>query len=126
LRGWKRHLGQAWIDLYAVVLVIWTTEIDNQNELILRTEMDSEHVDDHLIILGTAAMTEDTVDAAMDNLGQIVQDDVAAALIFSNPDALDTLLGKNLKGPEDLLSWSVKGVLKACPHAHKYSATVRT
>jgi hypothetical protein len=121
LRVWRKHLGSSWSQLYAVVLVIWTTELDNQNELILRTEMDPGTVDDHLIVLSTASMTEDTVDAALLNLGQIVQDNVAAALVFSNEDALDTLLGKNLKGPQDLLAWSIKNVLKSCPHANKYS-----
>lgn len=126
LHGWKARLGHSWRDLYVVVLVIWTTEIDNQHELILRTEMDPSRVQDHLIIISTAASTEDTVEVALDNLGQIVQDNIAASLVFSNPDSLDTLLGRNLKGPQDLLAWSVKRVLKSCPHMHKGSAETRT
>jgi hypothetical protein len=136
LDRWKERLKGAWKDLYAVVLVIWTTEVNNQHYLILKSEMDPSRVDDHLIVLGTAAMADDTVDVALENLGQIVQDNIAAALVFSNPDELDTDLGTSLKGPEDLLSWAVKKALKrkqrtyamtdgrseqtrtSCPHVH--------
>jgi hypothetical protein len=136
LNRWKEKLGVDWKDLYAVVLVIWTTEVNNQHYLILKTEMDPLRVEDHLIILGTASMPDDTVDVALENLGQIVQDNIAAALVFSNPDELDTELGTSLKGPEDLLSWAVKKALRrkhnayplaearsgqfpgSCPHVH--------
>jgi hypothetical protein len=136
LERWKERLKGAWKDLYAVVLVIWTTELNNQHYLILKSEMDPSRVDDHLIVLGTATLTDDTVDVALENLGQIVQDNIAAALVFSNPDELDTDLGISLKGPEDLLSWAVKKALKrkqrayamadgnsqqlrtSCPHVH--------
>jgi hypothetical protein len=136
LHRWKERLGEGWKDLYAVVLVIWTTEVNNQHYLILRREMDPSRVEDHLIVLGTASMPDDTVDVALENLGQIVQDNIAAALVFSNPDELDTELGVSLKGPEDLLSWAVKKALKrrrgnysmadarseqsrsSCPHVH--------
>jgi hypothetical protein len=136
LRRWKERLGAGWKDLYAVVLVIWTTEINNQHYLILRKEMDPSRVEDHLIVMGTASMPDDTVDVALENLGQIVQDNIAAALVFSNPDELDTELGVSLRGPEDLLSWAVKKALRqrrgnysmaearsdqprsSCPHVH--------
>jgi hypothetical protein len=112
LHRWREDLGSAWKELYAVVLVIWTTEVNNQHYLILRTEMDKTQIEDHLIVLGTASMPDDTVEIAMDNLGQIVQDNIAAALVFSNPDKLDAELGTSLKGPEDLLSWAIKKALK--------------
>jgi hypothetical protein len=134
LHEWKEKLGRAWTDVYAVVLVIWTTEVNNQHYLILRSEMDPKRVEDHLIVLGTTTPADDTVDVALENLGQIVQDNIAAALVFSNPDDLDTELGMSLKGPEDLLSWAVKKALKrkqkaytgapqyqrhsSCPHVH--------
>jgi hypothetical protein len=136
LERWKDRLKGDWKDLYAVVLVIWTTEVNNQHYLILKSEMDSSRVEDHLIVLGTATMVDDTVDVALENLGQIVQDNIAAALVFSSPDELDTDLGTSLKGPEDLLAWAVKKALKrkhqtysmadvrseqfrsSCPHAH--------
>ncbi len=136
LERWKERLKADWKDLYAVVLVIWTTEVNNQHYLILKSEMDPSRVEDHLIVLGTATMVDDTVDVALENLGQIVQDNIAAALVFSNPDELDTDLGTSLKGPEDLLAWAVKKALKrkqrsysmaedrsdqfrsSCPHAH--------
>lgn len=136
LQQWKERLKGDWKDLYAVVLVIWTTEVNNQHYLILRSEMDPSRVEDHLIVLGTATPADDTVEVALENLGQIVQDNIAAALVFSNPDELDTDLGTSLKGPEDLLAWAVKKALKrkqrnysmaevrseqlpnSCPHTH--------
>jgi len=137
LHQWKAKLGEAWGDVYAVVLVIWTTEVNNQHYLILRSEMAPNRLEDHLIVLGTATPADDTVDVALENLGQIVQDNIAAALVFSNPDDLDTELGMSLKGPEDLLSWAVKKALKrkqrayaganqpqrhgSCPHIHANS-----
>jgi hypothetical protein len=137
LHNWKEELGEAWRDVYAVVLVIWTTEVNNQHYLILQSEMDPDRVEDHLIVLGTAESADDTVEVALENLGQIVQDNIAAALVFSRPDDLDTELGTALKGPEDLLSWAVKKALKrkqaayanppqhqrqgSCPHIHMKS-----
>jgi hypothetical protein len=118
LRRWRGQLGpDQWRKLYAVVLAIWTTEVRNQNWLVLREMMDPTTVDRHLITLSTAAPAEDTVAVALDNLARIVQDNVAAAMIFPNSSKEDRAEATALAGPEDLLSDTIEKSLRACPHS---------
>jgi len=100
--------------MYAIILAIWTTEVKNQNWLIVKQMMDRDAVASHLITISMASFAEDTVDVALDNLARIVQDNIAAALIF--PD--DATIADALKGPEDLLAGSIEKLL-SCPHARK-------
>ena len=113
LERWKAKLGEeAWRNVYAIVLAIWTTELKNQNWLVLNKVMDQSRVADHLITIGIASFDEDTVQMAIDNLARIVQDNVAASMIFPS----NTALGEALRGPEDLLAAAIEGIL-SCPHA---------
>lgn len=115
LKKWKEVLGpEKWKNLYAIVLAIWTTEYKNQNWLILNQMMDQKMVDSHLITISIGSFSEDTVPIALDNLARIVQDNVAAAMIFST----DAKLGDALKGPEDLLSSAIEKII-GCPHLQK-------
>ena len=115
LSRWRTQLGpEQWKNMYAIILAIWTTEVKNQNWLIVKQMMDRDAVASHLITISMASFAEDTVDVALDNLARIVQDNIAAALIF--PD--DATIADALKGPEDLLAGSIEKLL-SCPHARK-------
>jgi len=115
LQRWHKELGhEKWKELYAVVLVIWTTEYLNQNWIILKHMMEPSSVGSHLITISTAAPAENTVAVALDNLARIVQDNIAAAMIFpDNPNLADSL-----KGPQDLLSTAIEKII-GCPHTNK-------
>lgn len=115
LKKWKAVLGpEKWKKLYAIVLAIWTTEDKNQNWLILNHVMDPEMVDSHLITISIGSFTENTIPIALDNLARIVQDNIAAAMIFpTNPTLADAL-----KGPEDLLSTAIEKII-GCPYHKK-------
>lgn len=118
LKRWREQLGpKHWKQLYAVVLAIWTTEVRNQNWLILKHCMDPETVDSHLITLSTAAPEGNTVPVALDNLARIVQDNVAAAMIFPLPNKADEANANSLKGPDDLLSDAIEKALRSCPRS---------
>ncbi len=115
LERWRKKLGsEQWKKTYAIVLAIWTTEYLNQNWLILNHMMDPKTVDTHLITIGIASFAENTVAVALDNLARIVQDNIAAAMVFPQ----DSVLADSLKGPQDLLSTAIEKII-GCPHATK-------
>jgi len=104
MKTWKQKIGEErWRDLYVVVLSLWTTSVLNQNSIILRTLMDPDRVNSHLIDLPTAEFPADPVFIALDNLARIVQDNVAAGMVFPT----DQVVADALKGPEDLLSQTI-------------------
>jgi hypothetical protein len=110
-KEWKKEIGEEqWKDLYAVVLCIWTTSERNQNAIILRSLMAPENVDSHLITISTAEITSDPVAVALDNLARIVQDNIAADMIFPR----DPVLADSLKGPDDLLANALEKIVQ-CP-----------
>lgn len=109
---WRETIGEEdWPGLYVVVLSIWTTSALNQNSIIVRQLMDPAKADSHLIDLPTAQLPADPVFVALDNLARIVQDNIAAELVFP----VDHDLADALKGPEDLLAQEILHQL-ACPY----------
>ncbi|MGW4894943.1 hypothetical protein ACWEQL_22140 [Kitasatospora sp. NPDC004240] len=115
MRRWRDRVGeQRWKDLYVVVLSIWTTSVLNQNTIVIRRFMDPARVDTHLLDLPTAETPADPVATALDNLARIVQDNVAAELVFP----LDQEIADALKGRQDLLSDAIQEQL-ACPYRYK-------
>ncbi|MGN9756868.1 hypothetical protein [Streptomyces sp. SD31] len=100
-KKWRAQIGEAaWADLYTVVLSIWTTSVLNQAEIIIKPMMNQQKVDTHLIDIPTAQLPSDPIGVALDNLARIVQDNIAAELVFVS----DTKVADALKGKEDLLS----------------------
>lgn len=115
---WRAKVGEeAWKGLYTVVLSIWTTSVLNQNSIIIKQFMDQENVETHLIDLPTAELPADPIFTALDNLARIVQDNVAAEMVFS----VDQEVADALKGEEDLLSDEIQKQL-ACPFQNKPAA----
>ncbi|MEH0059519.1 MULTISPECIES: hypothetical protein [Auritidibacter] len=101
MKRWKKKIAHAqWKDVYVVVLSIWTTSVLNQNSIIIRELMDPTRVGTHLIYLPCAELPEDYVFVALDNIARIVQDNVAAEMVFPT----DQEVADALKGTEDLLS----------------------
>ncbi|WP_441247517.1 hypothetical protein [Kitasatospora sp. McL0602] len=118
MRRWREKVGEEdWKGLYTVVLSIWTTSVLNQNTIIIRQFMDPSAVDSHLIDLPTAELPADPVGTALDNLARIVQDNVAAELVFP----VDQEIADALKGKQDLLSEAIQEQL-ACPFQDKRAA----
>jgi hypothetical protein len=109
---WREQVGEPeWSGLYIAVLSIWTTSASNQNSIIVRRFLDPAKADSHLIDLQTAEPPADPIFVALDNLARIVQDNVAADLVFPHdPRSADAL-----KGPEDLLAQEILRQL-ACPY----------
>ncbi|NUP14991.1 MAG: hypothetical protein HOZ81_02580 [Streptomyces sp.] len=100
-RKWRTQIGEAaWADLYTVVLSIWTTSVLNQAEIIIKPMMNQKKVDTHLIDIPTAQLPSDPIGVALHNLARIVQDNIAAELVFVS----DLKVADALKGKEDLLS----------------------
>lgn len=99
---WKTKVGaDRWHELYVVVLSMWTTSELNQNSIIIKHFMDDGMADSHLIDLPCQAPSiANAVDVALDNLARIVQDNIAAQMVFST----DQQLADALKGRPDLLS----------------------
>ncbi|BFV54999.1 hypothetical protein KCMC57_up01030 [Kitasatospora sp. CMC57] len=115
---WRARVGEKdWADLYIVVMSIWTTSALNQNSIILRQYLNAAKVDSHLIDLMMAQFPADPVAVALDNLARIVQDNVAAEMVFP----LDRKLADALKGQEDLLAPAIQKQL-ACPFQSKQKA----
>ncbi|MYS86126.1 hypothetical protein GTZ85_39415 [Streptomyces sp. SID5474] len=109
---WRDKVGTVdWPGLYIVVLSIWTTSALNQNSIIVKRFLDPAKADSHLIDVPTAAPPADPVFVALDNLARIVQDNVAAEMVFP----LDRELADALKGPEDLMAQAILSQL-ACPY----------
>jgi hypothetical protein len=116
LRRWRSQLGPVkWKQLYAVVMAIWTTQERNQNWLLLKSMMDPETVDNHLITISTAAPEENTVAVALENLARIVQDNLAASMVFSTGSKFDVDHATSLVGTDDLLAGTIEEMLKGCP-----------
>ena len=104
---WRNQLGSAWSGLYVVVLSIWTTYVQNQNSIILQNFMDQSQVATHLINLMTAETPSSPVHVALDNLARIVQDNIAAEMVFAS----DQPTADALKGQPDLLSTEILQLL---------------
>ncbi|MFD3536339.1 twin-arginine translocation signal domain-containing protein [Streptomyces sp. NPDC058664] len=119
LRKWRARIGEeAWQDLYTVVLSQWATSELNQNSIIIRPCMNPAKVATHLIDLPAAEPLSDPVLVALDNLARIVQDNIAAELVFpSDQEAADAL-----KGPQDLLADEILDQLGAATPGAAYSA----
>ncbi|MEU0403663.1 twin-arginine translocation signal domain-containing protein [Streptomyces sp. NPDC006197] len=101
LRRWRSRIGEeAWQDLYTVVLSQWATSVLNQNSIIIKPCMNPAKVATHLIDLPAAEPPSDPVFVALDNLARIVQDNIAAELVFPS----DRAAADALKGPQDLLA----------------------
>ncbi|MEU6012605.1 hypothetical protein ABZ826_00670 [Streptomyces sp. NPDC047515] len=115
MKRWRGKVGREdWPGLYIVVLSIWTTSALNQNSIVVKRFMDPARADSHLIDLPTAQSPADPVFVALDNLARIVQDNVAAEMVFP----LEQKLADALKGPEDLLAQEILHQL-ACPYRGK-------
>jgi hypothetical protein len=114
LAAWRKEIGeQGWKDLYAVILVIWTTEAQNQHHEILCRLMDQKTVEERLLAIGVGEQEPDMVAVALDNLARIVQDNVAAGLILPT----DEELAKTLAGTKDLLADAVDRIMQSCPRS---------
>ncbi|MGA5066310.1 hypothetical protein ACPB9E_21535 [Streptomyces exfoliatus] len=124
LRKWRARIGEeAWRDLYTVVLSQWATSELNQNSIIIRPCMNPAKVATHLIDLPAAEPLSDPVFVALDNLARIVQDNIAAELVFPS----DRAAADALKGPQDLLADEILDQLGAAtPGAAAYSAPAGT
>ncbi len=118
MKRWRDKVGKEdWPGLYIVVLSIWTTSTLNQNSLVVKEFMDPATADSHLIDLPTAQLPADPVFVALDNLARIVQDNVAAELVFPTDQKLATAL----KGTDDLMAQEILHQL-ACPYRGKRAA----
>ncbi|QMU71373.1 hypothetical protein [Streptacidiphilus sp. P02-A3a] len=123
MNQWRAQLGPtAWSELYVVVLEMWTTSVKNQNSIIIRNLMDPAQVDSHLIDLSTAETPADPVATALDNLARIVQDNIAAEMVFCT----DQTLADALKGTEDLLSEEILQLLGGTGGTPSPTATAAT
>lgn len=101
MKTWRAKVGEAaWTDLYCVVLSQWTTSVLNQNTIIIKDCMNAAKVATHLIDLPGLETPKDPIFTALDNLARIVQDNIAAEMVFPK----DTKVADALKGKEDLLS----------------------
>lgn len=101
MKTWRAQVGEAdWADLYCVVLSQWTTSVLNQNTIIIKDCMNAAKVATHLIDLPGLEPPADPIFTALDNLARIVQDNVAAEMVFPK----DTVVADALKGQQDLLS----------------------
>ncbi|MQS36074.1 hypothetical protein FFZ77_10805 [Streptomyces katsurahamanus] len=101
MNRWRAQIGEAaWKDLYTVVLSIWTTADLNQASIIIKRCMNAAKVATHLIDLPTVETPSDPIFVALDNLARIVQDNIAAEMVFPT----DQKVADALKGKEDLLS----------------------
>ncbi|MEU5576733.1 hypothetical protein ABZ791_05990 [Streptomyces huasconensis] len=101
MKTWRAKVGEeAWTDLYCVVLSQWTTSVLNQNTIIIKDCMNAAKVATHLIDLPGLEPPADPIFTALDNLARIVQDNIAAEMVFPK----DTKVADALKGQQDLLS----------------------
>ncbi|MFF7203218.1 hypothetical protein [Streptomyces sp. NPDC008141] len=104
LKKWRAQIGEAaWADLYVGVLSQWTTSVLNQNTIIIKPHMNAKKVDTHLIDFPTTSPPADPVFTVLDNIARIVQDNIAAELVFVS----DTVIADALKGKQDLLSTEI-------------------
>ncbi|MFI7465124.1 hypothetical protein [Nonomuraea sp. NPDC049646] len=119
---WRGQLGDnAWKNLYVVVFTIWTTSSLNQNSVIIKRFMDPARAGTHLIDISTAELPSEPIAVALDNVARIVQDNVAAEMIFCT----DTKLADALKGPDELLSGEILRLLDHPPGVQDADRAVR-
>ncbi|MGW2601548.1 hypothetical protein [Streptomyces klenkii] len=112
LKRWRAQLGEpAWSELYVLIFELWTTAALNQNAVIIKPCMDQKRADSHLINQMIAQFPSDPVATALDDLARIVQDNIAAEMVF--PTAPDVATA--LAGEEDLLAQEILKQLKDCP-----------
>ncbi|MBT9557965.1 MAG: hypothetical protein IV100_18150 [Myxococcales bacterium] len=122
---WKRQLGARWRDVYVLVYSMWTTSVLNQNTIIIRRFLDADRVNTHLLdIIADQLPVMDPVGVGSENLARIVQDNIAAEMIF--PTSQTT--ASALKGKEDLLAQEILKLLgddistevaaASCPFGH--------
>ncbi|MER6545745.1 hypothetical protein ACWDBD_44995 [Streptomyces sp. NPDC001118] len=122
LTRWRKQVGDdAWSGLYVVVLSLWTTYELNQNSIIIKNFMNQSKVDSHLIDLMTAQIPADPVAVSLDNLARIVQDNIAAEMVFST----DQTTADALKGRQDLLSTEILQLLGGGTGANAASAITK-
>ncbi|MFC5722021.1 hypothetical protein ACFP1Z_17795 [Streptomyces gamaensis] len=108
----RAQLGEArWSELYVLIFELWTTAALNQNAIIIKPCMDQRRADSHLVNQMIAQFPSDPVATALDNLARIVQDNIAAEMVF--PTAPDVATA--LAGEEDLLAQDILKQLKGCP-----------
>ncbi|MFJ3901247.1 hypothetical protein [Streptomyces sp. NPDC090025] len=101
MKTWRAKVGEeGWKDLYVVVLSQWTTSVLNQNSIIIKPCMNPAKVKTHLIDLPAVEAPSDPIFVALDNLARIVQDNIAAEMVFP----VDQEVADALKGQQDLLS----------------------
>ncbi|ANW22313.1 hypothetical protein [Streptomyces clavuligerus] len=101
MKRWRAKIGETeWKDLYCVVLSQWTTSVLNQNSIIIKPCMNPAKVATHLIDLPAVEPPKDPIFVALDNLARIVQDNIAAEMVFP----VDAKVADALKGQQDLLS----------------------
>ncbi|MFJ9854736.1 hypothetical protein [Streptomyces sp. NPDC101150] len=109
MKKWRAQIGEAaWSDMYVGVLSQWTTSVLNQNTIIIGPCMDAKKVATHLIDFPTTSTPADPVFTVLDNIARIVQDNIAAELVFVS----DTEIADALKGKQDLLSTEILDQLK--------------
>ncbi|MBI4893266.1 MAG: hypothetical protein HY821_21770 [Acidobacteria bacterium] len=105
---WKNRLGENWRDVYILVYSMWTTSVLNQSTIILRRFLDPDRVNTHLLdIIADQLPIDDPVGVGAENLARIVQDNIAAEMVF--PTSQTT--ADALKGKEDLLSQQILKLL---------------
>lgn len=105
---WRMRLGDKWRNVYVLVYSMWTTSVLNQNTIIIKHFLDPDRVGTHLIdIIAAHLPVNDPVGVGSENLARIVQDNVAAEMIFPTNQAT----AEALKGKEDLLSQTILKIL---------------
>lgn len=112
LLQWKKELGAEWENLYTVILTTWTIEEENQHWLVFRELMERSKLEQRLYVVSVGNASHNTVDVALMNLAIIVQDKIAGHLVFAHHSAAATTMNVNLASRSDLLSGSVRQVLK--------------
>ncbi|WP_329183627.1 hypothetical protein [Streptomyces sp. NBC_01428] len=123
MKTWRAKVGEAaWADLYCVVLSQWTTSVLNQNTIIIKDCMNAAKVGTHLIDLPGLETPKDPVFTALDNLARIVQDNIAAEMVFPK----STVVADALKGKQDLLSDEILIQLGGTAPAPAKAATYNT
>lgn len=109
---WREKLesmNYAWADVYVLVYSMWTTSELNQNTIIIRHFMEPDRVATHLLdIIAAQLPVPNPIEVAAENLARIVQDNIAAEMVFPTSAATAAAL----KGKEDLLSQQLLELLK--------------
>lgn len=125
LDEWKAMLGQeTWDKMYVVVGAIWTLSQESAHELIIKSKMNPELRETHVIVSEAVPTLED----ARTLLGRIIGDRIMAELVF---DPEGATVGKeniySLSTRRDLLSQAIEHIVgdvaskeatrkSGCPH----------